>query len=531
MSKLLEILGRGIAINTAGLIWHWIDSVIKDNPDFEQLDEVLNLVSLASYDIAQEKTSQYLLQKPSCAIGRMAAAALCLESPDLQGAIENLQSVYLSQPNNTIALYALGHCYERLGKEAQAVEFYQDCLKFKNYLELPRLRLAAIYFKNGQLERAIKEYIQHRYEYPDDIETLVLLGHLLMQNASYQPAVDAFNSAILVHPDNFLNSLEEEEIQEIINCGGHSQAIDHINDLLQQQSDSAGLYLQLADVLADEGNVAEAIVQYDKAVRLQPNFLQGFVKLGSLHMSQGNFSAAAECFNKAAAINDEIVDAYLGLAAAQKKTGDKTAAYSTLILGATVQQNSCILFGEAASLRYCAAAQIKSLDSLEGQDSFGVMFQTLKQQCSLNPDNQSLLYAQGLLFMKEGLFSQAAESFREVIRKNPTHYRALTRLVCCFSETGQKSKALMYLGAENKISAELLNLHYKTSLLYCSRGRFIEAMKTTRQQLGDSFDPETALTAVTEVLQNMGLIDRAFAGWNLISDMINCAAQSPVPPL
>ena len=313
--------------------------------------------------------------------------------------------------------------------------------------------------------------------------------------------------------------------------GGHSQAIDHVNILIEQQSDSPELYSQLADILADDGNVEDAIAQYEKAVRLQPNFLQCFVKLGSLYMSQGNFSIAAELFNKAAAINDEIADAYIGLAAALKKTGDKTAAYSTLILGAAIQQNSCILFAEAARLRYCAAAQIRSLDSQESQNSFGVMFETLKQQCSLNPDNQSLLYAQGLLFMKEGLFKEAAESFREVIRKNPTHYRALSRLVFCFAERGEKSKALMYLGAENKISAELLNLHYKTSLLYCSRGKFIEAMNTTRQQLGESFDPETALTAVTEVLQNMGLIDRAFAGWNLIGDMVDCTAQSPVPPL
>jgi tetratricopeptide (TPR) repeat protein len=153
------------------------------------------------------------------------------------------------------------------------------------------------------------------------------------------------------------------------------------------------------------------------------------------------------------------------------------------------------------------------------------MFETLKQQCSLNPDNQSLLYALGLLFMKNGLFNEAAESFSQIIRRNPTHYRALSRLVLCFAERGEKSKALMYLGAEDKISTELLNLHYKTSLLYCSRSNFIEALKATRQQLDENFDSQNALTTLNEVLQNMGLVDRAFAGWNLISDMINYAAQ------
>jgi tetratricopeptide (TPR) repeat protein len=345
-----------------------------------------------------------------------------------------------------------------------------------------------------------------------------------MQNGNYEAAVDAFNSAILIHPDNFISSLEEEKIKEIIEYGGYPQAVEHINNLLEQQPDSAELHLLLAEVLADDGNVEDAVVQYEKAVRLQPNFLQGFVKLGSLHLTCGNFPVAAECFNKATAINDEIVDAYIGLAAAQKKTQDPAAAYSTSILGATIQQNSCILFAEAARLRYCAAAQIRS-DGQEGQNSFKVMFETLKQQCSLNPDNQSLLYALGLLFMKKGLFNEAAESFSQIIRKNPTHYRALGRLVLCFAERGEKTKALMYLGAENKINTELLELHYKTSLLYCSRSNFIEALKTTRQRLEENFDSQNALTTLNEVLQNMGLVDRAFAGWNLISDMINYAAQ------
>ncbi|MGA2914866.1 MAG: tetratricopeptide repeat protein [Sedimentisphaerales bacterium] len=523
MSKLLEILGRGIAVNTTGLLWFWIDAVTKDKSEFEQIGGILNLISLGSFDIAEDEAIQYLRGKPDCTIGRMAATAICLENSDLAGAVENLQSIYYRQPNNTIALYALGHCYERLGKEAEATEFYQDCLKFKNYLELPRLRLAAIYFKNGQVEQAITEYIRQRNEHPDDIETLVLLGHLFMQNGNYEAAVDAFNSAILIHPDNFAIPLEEEKINELIETGGHSQAIEYLNGLIEEQPESAELHLQLGDLFADEGNVEESMVQYEKAVRLQPSFLQGFVKLGSLHLAKGNIIAAAELFNKAVAINDEIVDAYFGLAAAQRKAGDENAAYSTLILGATIQQNSCILFAEAARLRYCATARVESIDSPEAQNSFSVMFQTVKQQCSLNPDNQSLLYAQGLLYMRMNKFKEASESFREVIRKNPTHYRALSGLSLCYAERGEKAKALIYLAAENKISPELLNLHYKTSLLYCSRSNFIEALNTTRQRLDENFDSLNAITTISEVLQNMGLIDRAFAGWNLISDMVNHA--------
>ena len=88
----------------------------------------------------------------------LAAAAIALADGRLNDAFDLLKSVYSKCPRNVTALYALGHCCERLGREEDAIAFYQDCLKFKNHLQFPRQRLAAIYFKNGQIEKTITEY-------------------------------------------------------------------------------------------------------------------------------------------------------------------------------------------------------------------------------------------------------------------------------------------------------------------------------------------------------------------------------------
>ncbi|MHC4360830.1 MAG: tetratricopeptide repeat protein [Planctomycetota bacterium] len=141
MSQLLEILGRGIAYDITDLIWHWFDLAkpstdSAENANVQQLNKAIELMGDKKFEAAENQLKLYLFDNPDFTRGRLAAAAICLHKNQLQNAVEELNSVYMRQPNNTIVLYTLGHCYERLGRPSEAIEFYQDCLKFKNHLQL-----------------------------------------------------------------------------------------------------------------------------------------------------------------------------------------------------------------------------------------------------------------------------------------------------------------------------------------------------------------------------------------------------------
>ncbi len=125
MGGLLEILGRAITIETPGLIWHWLSERREAQSDTEQpenphLDHIIDLMGYGKFSEAREQVRLYLFANPSCCYGRMAAAALLLQDDNLKDAMEELNSVYMRQPSNTLALYLLGHCFERLGQQAQA---------------------------------------------------------------------------------------------------------------------------------------------------------------------------------------------------------------------------------------------------------------------------------------------------------------------------------------------------------------------------------------------------------------------------
>jgi len=530
MSRLLEILGRAITVDTADLIWHWLNAVgfpAEDNESSQckQLSRTIELISGMKLDAATEHLQTYLFEYPSCIYGRLAAAAICLHNGRLHEAIKELNSVYLRQPNNTMALYALGHCYERLGKEAQAVEFYQDCLKFKNYLQLPAQRLAAIYFKNGQLEKTTQQYELLKCEYPDDISALVTLGHLYIVTGRYTQAVETFNTAILIHPDNF--QAHDENIDQLIAENQFYEALECIEDLLQTQPEKPDLRMKYADVLRMVGDFPDAVAQYEEVLRICPDFLEATIKLGTQYLQMEQEELAAQQFNRAVEINDGIIEAYIGLAIAQKSAGNTSDALGTLSLAAAIQPNSSLLFTEMATLRFKAGFGFKENPPFDCKDDYDDLTEFVivahRQQIINHPQNPDLHYRLGVLMMNVGRIAEAIESFQRALEINPAYTRARSKLAVCLLETGRKTEALDQLTSSDCLDRDTLRLHYHTAMLYCDRVKFASSLINLEHYLESNFARPEAAINISIILQNLGLLDSATAMWDNLTDTANQA--------
>ena len=534
MSRLLEILGRAITVDTADLIWHWLNTVglpVNDNESArrEQFDRTIELMSQMKMDAAAGQLRMYLFENPSCTHGRLAAAAICMHNGQLDEAVRELNSVYMRQPNNTMALYALGYCYERLGKEAQAVEFYQDCLKFKNYLQLPAQRLAAIYFKNGQVEKTIQQYELLKSEYPGDISNLVTLGHLYVAAGRYGQAIETFNTAILIHPDNFNGP--NDDTGQLIAEGQFDEALELIEDQLQTEPDRLDLLLKRADVLRMLGGTTDAVEQYEEALRLCPDFLEATIKLGTQYLQLDQEDLAAQQFNRAVEINDNIVEAYIGLAIAQKAAGQIPDALGTLSLAAAIAPNSSLLFTETAILQFktrlCGNPDYQDVDDSAGLTDAVIAAHC--QQIQLHPQNPDLHYRLGILLMNVGRVTHAVSSFQTALQFNPLHTRAGSKLAVCLFEAGRKDEALELLAGRECPDKDTLELHYKTSLLYCDKVKFASSLLNLEQHLEKNFSSPDATVNISIILQNLGLLDRETATWDNLADTADQAVNTNFP--
>jgi len=531
MSKLLEIFGKGIAVNTVELIWHWLDQCLPQTAmsdcDKERLGAVMEHIANHEMVLAQEKLGAYLQNAPDCCCGRMAAAAICLRNNLPADALEQAQSVYYRQPSNTMAMYVMGYCLERLGRAVEAVDFYQDCLKFKRHLQLPRQRLAAIRMRSGQLDQAIREYELLTGEHPDDIASIVLLGYLYCAAGQYEQAIETFNLAIVSHPDNFFELRQDDDIESLVQNGMMDQALEKIHWMIEQVGPMPDLIVRMADVYARGGRDAEAIACYENAIRVQPNSLEAIIKLGTHYLRSRRFALAAEQFNQAAEINDDIVDAYIGLATSYKLCGQTDQAARTLSLAISIQQNSTLLFSEAATLHFQAILDESKPSETHGDKVIVLINDVIRahqEQMRHHQSRADVHYKYGILMMVENNYEKAIEAFEKTIQLNPIHYRAANKLCLCLFDNGQVDAAMDYLSRPQTPSASMLESYYRTAILFCDKPAFTKALQKIQTRIGETIENTDIHINLETVLENLGLVDRAFTNWQR---MIETAENLP----
>jgi len=525
MSKLLEIFGKGLTVNTAEVIRHWLGQKLSHEEPSEHTNRLLKIHDcLANREFVQAKNKirAYLTDFPECVLGRMAAGAVCLLQNELHETIEQVRSVYWRQPSNTMALYVLGYCHERLGQIETALEFYQDCIKFKSFLQLPRQRMAAIYLKEGRLDRAIKEYELLTSEHPEDISSIILLGYLYLEANKIAMAIDTFNLGILSHPDNFMDCARDEEVQGLIECGMFEQALEAIKWTIDQIGPSHDLLIRMGDVYSHWEKESEAIACYEHAIVIQPSSLEARIKLGTHYLRNQLFSLAAEEFNRAAEINDEILDAYVGLAMAQKLSDFAKDSRQTLSLASSIQKNSILLFTEAATLQFQSILDENSeidTESDKGVVTVQHVIRAYQDQLKLSGACADTHDKYGILMMNENKLPAAICAFEGSLALNSMNYRVLHRLAICLCDNGQIEKAIEMLTHKESFGAAEFEKSYQMTMLFADKQAFATAIKKAcAAKPTESYETTSLRSGVENILESLGVIDRSFTSWERINE-------------
>lgn len=548
MSHLLEVLGRGMLGRIAGAFGKALGA-----ESGEPLDQLEHLVECSPDDVdarirlggaylsnedavsARRIFSDILSRKRPSPIAARIGLACALDQLDrVEQSLEQLRIVQKEDPLNPAVLFCLGFCHERCGREIEAINYYQDALDVCPTLRNARERLAAIFLKQDQLDPAIHHYTELCRLDPQQTELHLTLANLLLKAEDYSEAVRRYEHAVALEPDNW--TVHEDAVTAYEKAGLFREAIEHLHDMIEKQPDFADTRLRLGDLYARIGNDDAAMDQYERAVELAPDYLEANVRLATQHLRSGRYEEAARWFAFALELNDRLLSAYVGMGVAQHAGGREAEAMASFESARNIEPNSTLLFSEVSRMHLRAAA-VKQADhflpscvdvdagSEEAPDPtihtdlISEQIERHRNALASRPNHADIHYRLGLLLRNRGQLDDAIACFESAVEINPSYMKALIKLGLALHEAERTDEAIEAFKKAVDLHPEYLDLHYRLGLLFAQKHQFELAVEQFEHAAEGNPGNVEFQANLALALQNMGLIDRAHATWEIVREL------------
>lgn len=545
MSHLLEILGRGLIGQISGAF----DSALGPVPDVpteelrqavradpDDLDARVRLAvrCLHSEDAvaAQHGFLDVLRRDSDHSAARIGLACAYDDLGRTEAALEELGIVQKAEPTSPATLFCLGYCHERLGAHDQAVVYYQDSITVCPTLRNAHERLAAIFLHQGETDLAIHHYSELCRLDPDQPELHLMLASLLLKAGDHRAAVERFEHALSLEPENW--AAHGDLVSTYEQAGLYREAIEHLHEMIEKNPDVADSHARLGDLYARIGNDVAATTQYERAVQMCPDYLEANVKLGTQHLRAGRYQEASRWFSFALEINDRVLGAYVGIGVAQHAEGRVNEALASFDMAQNVEPNSMLLFSEIARMQLKASAgeqadkflpvTVGGEDQTDGapgiaKDLLSRQIERLVVAVERAPNHADLHYRLGLLYRNRGQIEDAIACFREAVTINPSYAKALIKLGLALKEAGETDEAVSVLKQAADLHPDYVDLHYQLGLLFAQRHQFEIAVEHFDRAVEGNPQNVSFQANLALALQNMSLVDRANATWQIVQDL------------
>ena len=550
MSHLLEVFGRGLIAQMVGAFATVLGA--DGERTIEQLqrqaaaapDDLSAQIRLggrllrAEEPIEARRIFLKVLAKDHHNLPARLGLACAFDGLDqIEVAQEQLRIAQKADPANPAILFSLGYCHERIGDQDQAVNYYLDSLDVCPTLRNARERLAAIYLKNDQTDLAIHHYATLCELDPHQADLHLTLANLLLKAGDPDGAIQRYQQALTLEPDNW--AAHNDIVSAYEESGLIREAIEHLHKMIDNEADFADTRLRLGDLYARLGDDVAATAQYRHALEACPDYLEANVKLGTQHLRAARYEEAARSFSRALEINDRLLSAYVGIGVSQQAQGRTEEALASLEMARNIEPNSTLLFTEVARMQLKAAAGAESEkyltagleqpddafeDSPHATDLISQQIQRLRRTIQQRPNHADLHYRLGLLLRNRGQIEEAIDAFGQAVAINPCYMKALIKLGLALKEVGRTDEAIEIFKQATEVHGEYADLHYQLGLLFAQRYQFEMAIEQYEAAVGGNPQNIDFQANLALALQNIGLVDRANATWQIVCDL---APDSP----
>jgi superkiller protein 3 len=163
------------------------------------------------------------------------------------------------------------------------------------------MNLAAIYFKQGKYENALKLYKSVSDKDPKNLDALTNLGKVQSALKQFAEAEASFNKALAQKPDD--KDLQKELSKLYFRKNDYANVIKTTQQIHTAGGGDDETWYMLGRAYSKTDKSADAITALNKSVQLDPKQYGALFELGQIYLSQEKYGDAATSFRAAMKAN------------------------------------------------------------------------------------------------------------------------------------------------------------------------------------------------------------------------------------
>ncbi len=429
-------------------------------------------------------------------IGSLPAAREALEL-----AIESMETAALYARSGALALRMQNPARAELDS-LKAIEL--DPTHADAYLTLGKREymLGRANRKNPPLRRAVEHFRNAVAADPEHINAHYYLGNVARELQDFETAIEAYGALVGLRPLDPANRLRLGQAYQL--NGEISDAIEQYERATQINADYVQARQSLANLHEQLGALDKAVHEYEVLARLRPTP----ASLGEL----GRLYVALERY-------DEAIDAYNGMLDASDEDQDKIH-----ILLARLYANAERYDEAIAECHKVLTTTAENGPKVEAYSILGSLYLMLDQPedalpaltaaIAIREDHRDALYWLAMTYDQMDQPSSAADVLKRLLVLDPTDHRAQNTLGYLYAQNGERLDEADAL-VRSALEAEPANPAYLDSLGWVryKQERFADAIKLLEQAA--THDPENVeiLDHLGDAYVRAGKTERAVSLW------------------
>ncbi|MEJ2744278.1 MAG: tetratricopeptide repeat protein [bacterium] len=257
----------------------------------------------------------YLKANPDSLNGRSFLAVTYLKKGMVDQAIKEYEKIAIAHPDAAKIHYNLGMLYSQKGDIDRAMAEYEKEIAVDGNFPAAYNNFGRILFEQGEMTKAEKTFKRALKINPRYVHALNNLGLVYMEKGRIKEAANEFKKALEIDPQ----------------YEGSTRNLALAQDLIEKPVET---YNRLGQVYYNQGNLAKAEQQFEKALSYDSKYTVALGNLGVIKMRAGNYTEAIRLFKKVLSISPEDPAARQHLAVAESLLAQKGDGVATAPLGA-----------------------------------------------------------------------------------------------------------------------------------------------------------------------------------------------------